>query len=218
MDEPPLLTTEELERLEGRHNGDFILNPKTLEEALHSVQSLFVNHFASPEGRRNIDIWITGDTHGDWGDVMVTKEDDRGFRMMKANTNGMIEKARKDADWFYQLEHGIFVADRDGYPVPQEVRKFYAPYLKNPKLKPKKKRGRKFDQDFYWCLRLSMLLLKDVGVPPTKNEATFFTDPDKKCGADFILDILSDLGRSELFTSLSIQERWKVAKKRWPIK
>ena len=187
--------------------------PTNLNDALEFIETMFRRHFELNTGDRVIDVYENETS----SELMLTTPNEFGYAMIKRDPDQMVELASNHAPWFYHLEQGIYYADTKGYPIPQIIRKFYAPYLNGSAQKPKKMPGPKPDIEFQWVVRYALLILKDVGISPTKNQQKKSTDNTSKCGADYLESILQNLGKNHISASSKIQDLWYKSLKNHPL-
>ena len=186
--------------------------PSSLSDALEFIETMFRRHFELNTGDRVIDVYedVTSSK------LILITPNEFGYTMIKNDPGQMVELAGNDAPWFYHLEQGIYYADTNGYPVPQIIRKFYAPYLNGSVQKPKIKPGPKPDIEFQWVVRYALLILKNLGVSPTKNQVRAANNTSK-CGVDHLESILKNLGRKHISASSKLQDLWYKSLRKHPL-
>lgn len=179
------------------------IEPNNLDDALEFIEEMFSRHFALDLGNRVLNVYE--DVYSsEW---FFSTQNEFGYLMITKDPEYIIELARIHSSWFYWLEDGIYYADMNAYPVPQTVRQFYAPYLKGIIKKPKKPTGRKPDTEFHFVVKYALMILKDFGIPPTKNQERSEKN-HTLCGADYLEKILKKLGKNHISASSKIQDIW----------
>lgn len=179
------------------------LEPDNLNAALEFIEAMFTKHFSVEAGNRVLNVYEdTGSS--DW---FIATQNEFGYLMIKKDPDQIIKLANQHSSWFYWLEDGIYYADMNEHPVPQIVRKFYAPYLKGIATKPKKTTGPKPDTEFYVVIKYALMILKDLGIPPTKNQERSEKNT-ASCGVDYLEKILKKLGKNHISASTKLQDIW----------
>jgi len=170
------------------------------------VYDLFSEYF---NGQPLFDVWEIG------SELIIGQRDEIGYKMLtEADPLQLLNSARTDPKAFEIFHQGMIHALQNNLEIPIPAQKLLAEYLCNPKIRPKRAKGTKTDEEFNWRLRLALLELEDEGIKPTKGEKT---DPiNYECGIDIVLDVLCQFDQSNEYTYENLARRYFRTLKKFP--